>query len=330
VADGGLKARNLVETIARSADDLHATILAYAALMSWGRSGFDLIVEIAMNLHTVKSKSAAVSLFSIAALDGTIAGPPNWMILPPPFAAIINSRHSREIIGAEALRALRRLILSLANDDLMIPVSQSVMHLGSRPEAVEVLVTALGVKWLRFGSSALDEYRGLIESSPDSEPAFQAFFCRYPQMLDPMAVEVWSQPNFHGALEPDFVVRRADNTYLVVEIECPAKRLVTKGGQLSAETTHAEKQAVEYESFLSSRVIEARHHFPSYRRADCLVLVGIEATLKPDQVEVLEQANHRRQNIRIAGFDWLHSRAATLVENVGRGTIEVHTRHRVV
>lgn len=329
ILDGGLAARLRVEAIAHDADDLAVTFPAYAALMAWGAEGMARVVDIALSHHTVKSKSAALTLFSIVALDGKIS-PGSMIIVPAPIQKAVNARADHRAIRSNANHALRTLILSLPTDDLMLPVSQSVLHLMDRQDAAETLVTALGVKWLRFGPPVLQQYRRLIDECPDDEPAFQAFFCRYPQLLDPMAVQVWSQPDFHGALEPDFVIRRADDSYLVVEIECPGKLLMTRGCQLSSEATHAENQVIEYESFLSDKVAEARTHFPKYRRADCLVIIGTEAGLNHAQSEALERAKQRRQNIRIAGFDWLEARARTLIENVSHGAIDVVTRHRVV
>lgn len=302
---------------------------AYAALMAWGAEGMVRMVDVALTHHTVKSKSAALTLLSIAALDGRIS-PGSMIMVPPPIQKAANAKADPKAMRSDASHALRTLILSLPTDDLMLPFSQSVMHLMDRQDAAETLVAALGVKWLRFGPPVLDQYRQLIAESPDDEPAFQAFFCRYPQLLDPMAVQVWSQPDFHGTLEPDFVIRRADNSYLVVEIECPGKLLMTRGSQLSSEATHAENQAIEYESFLSERVPEARAHFPKYRRADCLAIIGTEAGLDHTQSEALERAKQRRQNVRIAGFDWLESRARTLIENVSHGAIDVVTRHRMI
>lgn len=315
--------------MARDADDLLVTFPTYAALMAWGAEGMGLIVEIALTHPKVKSKSAAFTLFSIAALDGRIS-PSSMVMVPLAIQNAMNAKADPRVMRSDASHALRTLILSLPAEDLMLPLSQSMMHLMDRQDVVATLVAALGVKWLRFGPPVLDQYRQLIADSPDDEPEFQAFFCRYPQLLDPMAVQVWSQPDFHGALEPDFVIRRADDSYLVVEIECPGKLLMTRGNQLSSEATHAESQAVEYESFLSERFSEARMHFPKYRRADCLVIIGTEAGLNHAQSEALERAKQRRQNVRIAGFDWLEARARRLIENVSHGTIDVITRHRVI
>jgi hypothetical protein len=76
--------------------------------------------------------------------------------------------------------------------------------------------------WKRY---ELDEYENLLEQKPEDEPSLHAFFERYPQMLDPMAVQVWSKPDFHGYKEPDFLIRRSDNSYLIIEIENAEKSI---------------------------------------------------------------------------------------------------------
>jgi Shedu protein SduA, C-terminal len=202
------------------------------------------------------------------------------------------------------------LILSLQTDDLLIPLSQSFMHLSLGAEDLaKELVLSIGVKWLRFGQPALDRYERMLTENANDEPAFQGFFCEFPKFLDLMAIQVWSQPDFHCALEADFVVRWADDSYLVVEIECPGKPLLTKAGQFSQAATHAEKQVLDYESFLSERIAEARTHFPNYQRADCLAVVGLERSLREQQRQDLDPADARRQNLNVVGFDWLLQRA---------------------
>jgi hypothetical protein len=330
VSDGGLALRSRVEAEARASDELEVTFPAYAALATWGRDGLDLIVRIAIDGRTVKSKSAALTLFTMLATTGQLSAGSGLMI-DPAFAAFVNGRIDVVTTKPAARQTLRVLIMSLPTDDLLIPLSQSFLHLQMQsPELAEELVASLGTKWFRFGPPVLDRYELMLVESANDEPSFQAFFCAFPQLLDPMAVQVWSQPDFHGAAEPDFVIRRADDSYLVVELECPGKLLLTKGGQFSREAIHAEKQVVDYESFLSDRISEARVHFPSYRRADCLAVVGLEGELTTEQRQNLDRANARRQNLKVVGFDWLLGRARTVVSNVGEGEIEVIKRHRVI
>jgi hypothetical protein len=153
---------------------------------------------------------------------------------------------------------------------------------------------------------------------------------KHPQILDPMAQQVWSQPDFHGAHEPDFVIRRADNSYLIVEIETPGKQLMTQAAQLSADATHAEKQATDYREFLDERLSETRRHFPEYSSAECLAVIGLESSLVGSQRRSLANANAGRHKVRISGFDWLAKRARSIIENVSSGELKVIEKYRFI
>lgn len=91
-------------------------------------------------------------------------------------------------------------------------------------------------------------------------------------------MQVWPQLNLFGSRCPDFVLRRADGSYAVVEIECPGNPIATAGGQLSAHTTHAEQQATDYRSYLLEHVAIGRRHFPGCDDPGCLVVIGQEGS----------------------------------------------------
>lgn len=192
------------------------------------------------------------------------------------------------------------------------------------------LVRAMASGWLRIGPSVIREYEALIRANSSDESSFQRFFCQHPQMLDPMATQVWSQPGFHGIHEPDFVIRRADNSYLVVEIETPGKQLTTQDGQLSADVTRAERQVTGCRAFLNENVAKTRQRFPHYQDADCLAVIGLETNLTRDQSRSLANANSDRQVIKIVGFDWLAKRAHAIVENISVGATEAAEGYRVI
>jgi hypothetical protein len=189
--------------------------------------------------------------------------------------------------------------------------------------AAKELFAALSARWLAVSKPVLEGYEALILKEPDNEPAFQRFLMEHPQLLDPMAVQVWPHPNLFGFRFPDFVVRRADNSYIVIEIERPSKPLVTTGGQLSADVTHAEQQATDYRSYLMQRFADARVHFPNFEDPDCLAVTGLERALDVRQKTVLRDANRNRHRLRIIGFDWLAYRARTVAANITRHHVEV-------
>lgn len=330
VKDGGLLALEEISTFARDETELLMKGPAMAALLCWKESGCEAIVKIGVAVPTSKNLSSAYKLLAAAAVGGPIK-PTLLFIHDDELTELINGAVENGQLRTQAREYLAELLQSLDTDDLLIPLGTAFSQLGMIADhGADELVRAMSSRWLKVGPSAIKTFENLVQLRANDETAFQEFFCAHPQILDPMAVQVWSQPDFHGGYEPDFVIRRADNSYLIVEIECPGKQLITQAGQLSAEGTHAERQVNDYRAFLDERVVEARNHFPYYRSAECLAVIGLEANLTPQQMTSLANLNAGRHNVRIEGFDWLAKRATAIVENMSTGKIEVIKRHRLV
>jgi hypothetical protein len=330
IHDGGNRTLSELATFARDEGDVWIKGPAMAALLCWKEAGIEAIVEASKTRPTSKNLSSAYKLLAATAAGGKF-DPTLAFIHNDRLVAILSAATSDGSLRKCARTYLADLLQSLDTFDLLIPLGVAFGQLGIYSEAAAPeLIRALSSRWLHLGPTVLKEYLQLISNRPDAEPEFQEFFCRHPQILEPMARQVWSQPDLHGAHEPDFVIRRADNTYVVVEIETPAKQIMTQGGQLTAAATHAEKQATDYRQFLDERVVEARRHFPGYTSAECVVVVGTEATLTSAQRISLANVNRSRHNVRIVGFDWLADRAIAIIENLSSGEIEVTKRHRVV
>ena len=199
--------------------------------------------------------------------------------------------------------------------------------MGGKVAAAKYLFRSLATRWSAISTPVLSEFTRLNGSHPADEPTFQRFFERHPQLLDPMALQVWCRPDLHGYKEPEFVIRRTDDTYLVVEIETPAKALVTQSGQISADTTHAVGQVTQYRDFLMERFGEAAAHFPNFREPQGLVVIGIEGGLTEAQRRVLRSENQHRTGVQIVGFDWVGRRAEAIAHNlIHSPTIEQRLR----
>jgi hypothetical protein len=269
------------------------------------------------------SKNVSLCVQILAAVAAGSAVPALSFIRDPTLTARIeNSKHfSITSLSNFARELLVDFVLSMDCDD-------DVAGLGSRlnmaePKAAKELFAAMSTRWLAVSRPILEEYEKLIADKPGSEPDFQKFLARYPQLIDPMAVQIWPTPDILGFREPDFIVRRADNSYLVVEIECPNKTLVTAGGQLTAHVTHAEQQAMDYRSYLMRRVANVTEHLPGFDDPDCLVVTGLERILNEQQAAALRDANRHRHRLRVVGFDWLADRARTIAANITRHRVEV-------
>jgi len=297
---------------------------AASTLLIWKDLGLKALMEGVKFCPESKNVSIAMQLLaSVAAGEGL----PLLATVPD---AELSQKVARTIEADGALSASARghlvdLILSFDDDDEVssrIGLALQSMSFSGGGAARE-LFAAVSKRWLAVSTPVLNSFDALIRSEPGNEVAFQEFLTAHPQILDPLAIRVWPQPDLFGFKEPDFVVQRADGTFMVIEIECPAKKLVTSGGHLSAEVTHAESQAADYRRYLIKHFSEAEKHFPAFQEPDCLVIVGLERGLTTTQKQALNDANNNRNHMRIVGFDWLLDRARTIAQNVTQPTVEL-------
>ena len=197
------------------------------------------------------------------------------------------------------------------------------------PDVAKELIAALATRWLAISTPLLDKYERLIADHPDDEPVFQRFFTEYPQILDPMAAEVWPLPDLHGYRQPDFVLRRFDNTYVVVEIEAPSKMLVTRKNAIAATASTAISQVNEYLRFIR-QLQNVQIHFPRLDDVRGLAVVGLQSDLDDSRMQALRNHNAGNHALRVVGFDWLADRARAVQENSIRAGIPVRMKKRVV
>ncbi len=305
---------------------------AAAALVHWGKDGLRALFEGARTNPTSKNVSLCAQILAgIASGEGL---PIFFLYQFDEIKNIVEAAVSAPGMAEAAQNLLGKLIRFLDEDDVAFHVGsllQTVSFTPAQGNATAMqLFASVATRWMAVGEAVLDAYELLIEQHPADETHFQAFLTRHPQLLDPMAIEVWPTPDLHGSQKPDFVVRRSDDSYLIVEIEKPAKPIVTNGGQLTAEVTQAEQQVVNYRTFLLNRISEARQHFPKISDPEGLVVIGLERDLNEKQKEVLTNANRHRSRVKIIGFDYLSDRAKTISSNVVRSGIKVRLRTRMI
>jgi hypothetical protein len=298
---------------------------AAATLVVWGEAGIQSLVDAALATRTSKNISLCIQILSSVAAGTAV--PPVAFVRDAALAERIHAAQTASLgIARSCRRQLVDLVLSLESDDDVASYIGSALHRTALPadvSAAKEIFAALSARWLVVSKPVLERYERLIDEQGDDEPAFQRFLTQHPQLLDPMVAQIWVQPNLFGSRFPDFVLRRADDTYAVVEIECPGKPLVTKEGQLSAHVTHAEKQATDYRNYLMQHFADARRHFPNFDDPDCLVVVGKERALDDQQKAALRDANRHRHRVRIVGFDWLADRAHIVAGNLTWHDVEV-------
>lgn len=292
---------------------------AALALVRWGAMGLEALVEGAHRTPTSKNQSLVIEVLSkLASFQGE----------PPVFSSLFGQSELRDAVYSAVSdwnslvgvgrRLLRDFFLAFADDDdaYMAVGLQFTKEAPFGSLATREIFAALAGRLVSVSVPVIEGFRALIKSYPSKEPRFQAYLEDHPQLLDPMAKAVWPRPDLFGIKEPDFVVERSDGTYLIVEIETPAKRLITSTGQLSAEGNHAVSQVLDYVDYLVQHLPEAQKCFPGMRNPEAAVVVGVEGSLSPGQRRRLVLENHARPAVRIVGFDWLADRAEAIAHNI--------------
>lgn len=329
VEDGGIDA---LASVSRLYGDMYGDLTynmelkgpAAATMLAWKEIGLRALVETAQKNPRSKNLGIAIEMLSLVAAGDPL--PSYWTVGDSLVDSCIQDAiNTRPGLAPLARALLIDMILSFPDDDDVAGrIGSTLMGFSfSKGAAARELFAAVSKRWLAVSTPVLNDFDELIRSKPSDEPAFQQFLSDHPQLLDPLAIRVWPQPDLFGFKEPDFVVQRADGTYLVIEIECPNKPLVTEGGHLSAHVTHAEQQATDYRRNMMRKYADIRMHMPDFQEPDCLVIVGIERSLTPEQKQVLHDANRNRTHLRLAGFDWLLDRGRTIAANITQRDVEV-------
>jgi hypothetical protein len=301
-------------------------------LACWGKRGLDQLVEATLKAPTSKNVSLCLQILTLLASG-------NDFSVAPLFCDECRRAKLQALLRSDpALRSHARsklldFVLSVTDEDELLDMvsagfSRAAFSTSSGTAPAKELFAALSARWLTISEPLLQRYEALIASRPDDEPSFQSFLTDHPQVLDPMAAEIWPKPNLHGAQIPDFVIRRFDNSYVVVEIEAPAKQLVTSTNQMSSWVTHAAAQAAEYRRFVE-RLPSVQAHFPDLDQVACLVVVGVEQGLNAQQQQTLRNYNREHYGLQVVGFDWLVRRARAIRENLIKVGVAVRQHARV-
>lgn len=291
------------------------------ALLRWGNDGLNELVSATASRPKTKNISACATTLTLIAGGTDRPQLVRGIDYDKEVAALRPLFNDLQLAGR---RGLSRLFMLIKDDfDAAHAAAFGIQILSVHgDDAVREWFTALAGRWLAVGEPIICQYEQLIRDHPDNEPKFQEFLAANPQLLDPMAIDVWTLPQLNGAKEPDFIVRRTDDSYLVVEIEKPSKLLVTRDNHISAQATQAVSQASDYRDFIN-RMANPERFFPGLHDMECLVVVGLEAPLTSDQRNALRNDNRHRHGLRLVDFDWLAERARIVARNVTTKAVNV-------
>ncbi|MGQ0593469.1 MAG: Shedu anti-phage system protein SduA domain-containing protein [Gammaproteobacteria bacterium] len=230
-------------------------------------------------------------------------------------------------VRAAAIRALREIVAdSMVDEDMFFTVLNFVFQKGiglsmegdTSPEWRRKLLHLLTEATLKISSSLLAEFKDMIDRDCNEE-AYHEFLGANPVFLDPLA-RVASRHKLGLELVTDFVVRRYDDKYLLVEIEKPQDRIFTQANDFSAQFSHALGQILDFQAWVEDNGAYARSLIPEIASPRGLLVMGRKSDFSEAQRRKLHRLNVNMASVDVVTFEELHESAARLYENLYHAT----------
>ena len=301
----------------------YATLAASGILLR-GITGVDQLISIAKSSARSMWKRHAVEVLWRAA---------RGLEIPDPHFLLYKKLYLKYPISEETRRAARAalddLIIEAQEDPRIFELLLGVAHLdamdsAASPTAHETptddrfarhFIRVLGDASISLTGRVLSEFEEMVAQSLPEE-RYQSFLKRHPVILDPLSAETVPKHKLGIEFVTDFVVRRHDYRYVVVEIEKPQDPIVTASGNFSAQFTHAMGQVLDFQGWVASNVAYAQKHLPEIENPHGLLIIGRRSDMTAPQVEKLRRWCANSKAIEVVTFDDLVTRGRQLLKSL--------------
>lgn len=174
--------------------------------------------------------------------------------------------------------------------------------------------------------AACEELEALLTTSADEEEPIHQWLFRpeHHLFIDPQPAEVRSKVQF-GDSYSDFVVRRPNNTYVLVEIERPKARLFQEHGQEpTAEFNHACQQVRDWQRYIRDNVqtVRTEQKLDGIDQPGGVVIMGRSADITGEAAQRRWRDMKTTHDMNVATYDDVCARVralASLLRTMLRG-----------
>jgi hypothetical protein len=170
---------------------------------------------------------------------------------------------------------------------------------------------------IKITSRLISTFESLV-SETHGEEEYQKFLTKHPVFIDPLASEVIPKQKLGLEHITDFVIRRLDNEYIVVEIEKPQDTIFTGGNDLTAKFTHAYGQVLDFQEWVDAHGEYARSLMPGVVSPKGVLVIGMREHLSVEQIAKLKRFIINSRSIEVFTYDDLIKKAKDLYRNIYR------------
>lgn len=176
-------------------------------------------------------------------------------------------------------------------------------------------VKVAGEAQITLTTRVVEDFEALIAEA-HAEQVYQDYLTQHAGLLDLASAEVIPLAPLGLEFKTDFVLRRHDGRYIVIEIEKPQDRIFTNQVDFTHEFTHAVGQVLDFQQWVAENVAYATKHFPGIASPDGIVVIGRRADLDERRERKLERWQVNSNSIEIFTFDDLSTRARHILTSL--------------
>lgn len=286
-------------------------------LISLGRSGFSTLDSIIKTTDSPYVRPVKIMEVIYAASKGLLV---DIEVIDNSVDYILKPKITEEISRMARDMFVNFVTDSLSNLDSVSDLAFFIyMHTARTSFSSEIDTSVFEIiskSIIKINERILREFESLMNSNKDEEE-YQRFLQSNPCLIDPLAFDVLSKARMGIEHTTDFVLRRLDNEYILVEIEKPSSNIFTKRNDFSAIFTHAMGQVLDFQEWIEGNIAYAEKLFPHISSPQGLLIIGMKKNLSPKQVSKLSRFNiNNRGRLKVITFDELLEQGKQYLENL--------------
>ncbi|WP_179863541.1 Shedu anti-phage system protein SduA domain-containing protein [Bacillus cereus] len=170
---------------------------------------------------------------------------------------------------------------------------------------------------IKVNNNIIQQFHKMILNPNVCEEEFQVYLKENPALIDPLAKEVIPKQRLGVEYITDFVIRKLNDEYVLVEIEKPSTPIFTKMNDFTAQFTHALGQILDFQEWVESNIAYAEKLMPGIGSPLGLLVLGRKNELSEFQKKKLRRFNINNQGkVKVITFDDLIDNAHRLYNNM--------------
>jgi hypothetical protein len=322
--------RSLVRTRRDSLEEQFFPRIAVEALLNLGVRGVDELRHALEEELGIINRSAILEGLFHAVEGQPLLDPDERSLIDPGAPATLADAATQEsarlvfddfIVEAQSDRSLFNAVIAVAVTDLSSPSSPPQGYAGRQVPPPgpfsRHLMRVFAESSIVLTQRLIDEFKDLINTN-EAEKEYQRFLEQHPVFLDPLAAEIYPQASLGLEYVTDFVLRRHDDRYTVVEIEKPQDRIFTLSNDFTSQFSHAIGQVLDFQGWIADNVAYAQRRLPFIENPRGLLVMGRWSNLTDLQKAKLRRWSTNSRHLDIVTYDELLTRAGHLYRSLRR------------